>query len=311
MRIVFMGTPVFALPSLRCLVERGHQVLSVYTQPDKAAGRGRSLGYSPVKKLALDMGLPVAQPESLKPAEEIVRLSRLSPEAIVVAAFGQLLRPEVLQIPRYGCLNVHPSLLPRHRGASPVAAAILAVDEVTGVTVMLLDKGLDTGPILAQVTQAISPDDTTGSLTAKLAEVGANLLVDTLPRWASSEIKPQAQDEAKATYSRPLTKEAGEIDWQLPAVELWRRVRAFQPWPGCYTWWRGKQLKITEAVALPDVLGVGVGVVVALEGMPGVGVKTGQGVLGLRWLQLEGKKAMLAEEFIRGQREFVGGQLGR
>lgn len=236
-------------------------------------------------------------------------MADLHPDVIVAAAFGQLLPQNILDIPPFGCLNVHPSLLPRHRGPSPVATAILAGDEVTGVSIMLLDKGMDTGPLLAQEQVIILPQDTTGFLTARLAQVGARLLLQTLPLWLEGKIAPQPQDNEKATYSKPIAKESGRIDWHLPAVELCRRVRAFQPWPGCYSTWRGKVLKVIEAVPLP---GAGeVGRVVAIKGSQSVtvGVQTGEGILGLLRVQLEGKQVMAAEDFVRGQRDFVGALL--
>jgi len=309
MRVVFMGTPDFALPALASLVSGGHEVLAVYTQPDKPAGRGRSLVSSAVKKAALDYGLPVWQPPSLRPPEEIERLANLRPEVIVVAAFGLLLSQSILDIPPLGCVNIHPSLLPRYRGPSPVAAAILAGDEITGVSIMLLDKGMDTGPLLAQQQVPVSPEDTTGSLTAKLAQLGGQLLVQTLPLWLEGKLTPQPQDNEKATYSKLITKEEGKMDWQRPVIELWRKVRAFQPWPGCYTTWQGRLLKIMETIPLPG--GGEPGRVIAIEETQGapVGVQAGEGVLGLLQLQLEGKRAMGAEEFVRGQRGFIGALL--
>jgi methionyl-tRNA formyltransferase len=303
MRAVFMGTPEFAVPSLEGLL-RHHQVVAVYTQPDRRAGRGRSLVISPVKSLALARGLPVRQPASLKPEGEAEELERLCPEVIVVAAYGQILPRRVLHIPPRGCLNVHPSLLPRHRGPSPVASAILDGDEFTGVSIMLLDEGLDTGPILAQTRLAIEPQDTTGSLTAKLSELGAKLLVETLALWGERKVEPQPQSEEGASYSPSLTKEDGEIDWRLPAQELARRVRAFQPWPGCYSWWRGRLLRIMEVEPRPGEGKPEPGRVRALG--RGVGVETGEGVLELRRVQMEGRQAMSGEEFARGQRGLVG-----
>ena len=304
-----MGTPEFALPALVGLVSGGHEVLAVYTQPDKPAGRGRSLVSSAVKKAALDYGLPVWQPPSLRQPEEVERLASLRPEVIVVAAFGLLLPQSILDIPPLGCLNIHPSLLPRHRGPSPVAAAILAGDEITGVSIMLLDKGMDTGPLLAQQQVPVSPEDTTGSLTAKLAQLGGQFLMQTMPLWFEGKLTPQPQDSEKATYSKLITKEEGKIDWQRPAIELWRKVKAFQPWPGCYTTWQGKLLKIMETIPLPG--GGEPGRVIAIEETQGapVGVQAGEGVLGLLQVQLEGKRAMSAEEFVRGQRGFIGALL--
>lgn len=307
MRILFMGTPEFAVPSLEHLIRNQYQVVAVYTQPDKPAGRGRSLGSSPVKRVALIWNLPVEQPVSLKKKEVVARLADFRPDVIVVAAFGQILPQAVLDIPRYGCINIHPSLLPRFRGASPVAAAILAGEELTGVSIMLMESGLDTGPVLARATVSISPRDTTGSLTSKLSLIAARLLQDVLVRWSRGEIAPQPQNDTEATYSAPITKEAGKIDWHLSAVDIWRQVRALQPWPGCYTRWEGKRLEIIEAVPLPGDKTLEAGQVVALNKAEApFGVNTGDGILGVLDVQLEGKRAMPAAEFVRGRRQLIG-----
>mgnify|MGYP003681896042 CR=1 FL=1 len=309
MRIVFMGTPEFAVPPLEHLILNQYQVVAVYTQPDKPAGRGRSLVFPPVKRAALSWKLPVAQPTSLKGEEVVKQLVGFHPDVIVVAAFGQILPQSVLDIPSYGCINIHPSLLPRFRGASPVATGILAGGEFTGVSIMLMDKGLDTGPILTRAQISISTQDTTGSLTAKLSHIGARLLQEVLVGWLKGKLTPKPQNETEATYSSPITKEDGEINWHLPAIDIWRRVRAFQPWPVSYTRWRGRQLKIIEAVPLSGERTLEVGQVIALtpakEGAA-FGVYTGDGVLGVSRVQLEGKRAMSAAEFLRGQREFIG-----
>jgi len=305
-----MGTPEFAGLSLGHLMLNQYQMAAVYTQPDKPAGRGRSLVPPPVKRIALTWKLPVVQPVSFEGAEVVEQLAGFRPDVIVVAAFGQILPQSVLDIPGHGCINIHPSLLPRFRGASPVAAAILAGDEFTGVSIMLMDKGLDTGPVLARAQIPISRQDTTGSLTDKLSLIAARLLLEVLPRWLRGELTPQPQNEAEATYSASISKGDGEIDWRLSAVEIWRRVRAFHPWPGCFTHWRGKQLKIFEAVPLPEERTAEVGQVVAIEGAEAVfGVGTGDGILGVLKVQLEGKKAMSAKEFLRGQRQFIGAVL--
>ncbi|MFC1915667.1 methionyl-tRNA formyltransferase [Chloroflexota bacterium] len=306
MRILFMGTPEFAVTPLEHLILNQYQVVAVYTRPDKPAGRGRSPVPSPVNKAALTWKLPVVQPVSLKPTEVVAQLADFQPDVIVVAAFGQILPQSVLDIPRYGCINIHPSLLPRFRGASPVAAAILAGDEFTGVSIMLMDSGLDTGPILAQEQVAISPQDTTGSLTDKLSQIAARFLLEVLEHWKGGEITPQPQNKADATYSSPITKGEGEINWHLSAVDIWRRVRAFQPWPGSYTGWRGRRLEIIEAVPLPGKSSLEAGQVIALsKGEAAFGVNSGDGILGVLRVQLEGKRAMSATEFVRGQRQFI------
>jgi methionyl-tRNA formyltransferase len=228
---------------------------------------------------------------------------------IVVAAFGQLVPSTVLELPPHGCLNVHPSLLPKHRGAAPIPAAILAGDSVTGVTIMRMDEGLDTGPILAQIEYAIGPDDTTASLTCRLADLAADLVLDTLPRWIAGEIQAQVQDERFATLFGHLSKEDGHLDWACPADHLDRQVRACDPWPGAYTLWRGQRLKVLQARAHRDWAGEGaIGQVVPLEA--GVGVVAGQGLLELLELQLAGKRPMPAEVFSRGQRDLMGSVLG-
>jgi len=311
---VFMGTSEFAILPLEHLVLNQYQVVAVYTQPDKPAGRGRSLASPPVKRAALTWNLPLEQPLSLKKTEAVEKLAGFHPDVIVVAAFGQILPPSVLEIPRYGCINIHPSLLPRWRGASPVTAAILAGDEFTGVSIMLLDRGMDTGPVLARGQIPIAAQDTTGSLTTRLALIAAGLLQEVLVRYLRGELKPQPQDEAEATYCSQISKEEGEIDWHLPAIDIWRRVRAFQPWPGCYTSWLGKRLEIIEAVPMPGETTLEAGRVVALvpttgEAKAAFGVSTGDGILGVVKVQLEGKRAMSAAEFLRGQRQFIGARL--
>jgi methionyl-tRNA formyltransferase len=315
LRVVFMGSPSFSVPSLERLVSDRYQVVAVYTRPDRPAGRGRSLSSPPVKEAALALGLPVVQPVKLRGPEAVAQLAQLHPDLIVVAAYGQILPQSVLDIPAHGCINVHPSLLPRFRGASPVVAAILAGDEFTGVSVMLLDAGMDTGPVLARAQIPVSQRDTTGSLTAKLSVISAQLLLEVIPRWVKGEISPQPQDGAKATATMPISREQSEIDWHLPTVDIWRRVRAFQPWPGCYTAWQGNQLKIVEALPLPAEGNIEVGRVVALKPPreateAAFGVGSGDGILGVVKVQMAGKRVMTAAEFLRGQREFIGSILG-
>jgi len=307
LRLIFMGSPEFAVPPLEHLILNHYQVAAVYTQPDKPAGRGRSLVSTPVTRTAIAHKLPVIQPASLKDAEAIAQLAGFHPDIIVVAAFGQILPRSVLDLPSHGCINLHPSLLPRFRGASPVASAILAGDDFTGVSVMLMDKGLDTGPILARAQIPISALDTTGSLTDKLSLIAAQLLLEVLPHWLRGELTPQPQNEAEATYSAPISKEEGEINWHLPAVDIWRRVRAYHPWPGCYTIWHGRQLRIIEAVSLPGEGTLEIGQVIAMGGEKAAfGVGTGSGILGVIRVQMEGKRAMSAADFLRGQRQFIG-----
>ena len=309
-RVVFMGTPAYSVPVLSGLLEEGYDVAGVYTQPDRPTGRGNRVVPPQVKRFALGKGLPVFQPVSLRGAETREQIASLSPDAIVVAAYGLLLPPRVLSLPELGCLNVHPSLLPRYRGASPVASAILNGDHVTGVTIIRMDEGMDTGPIIAQRETSIGPDDTTEDLTARLFQIGAALLVEVLPRWERGETHVRAQDDSQATVTRRLVKDDGEIDWGNPAAYIARQVRAYHPWPGSFTRWSGKLLKIIEASAMDSDLSDSnsPGRVVSLES--GVGVVSGDGVLLVRRLQLEGRRALGARDFLQGYRGFAGSRLG-
>lgn len=307
-RVIFMGTPDFSVPTLAALLHDGYQVVAVVTQPDRPAGRGRRLEPSPVKTFALGHDLPVLQPPSLKAPEAFAELAALQPDLVVVAAFGQILRPAVLDLPPHGCINVHASLLPRWRGAAPVQAALLAGDQVTGSTIMRMDPGMDTGPILAQAALHIRPDDSGGSLTARLAQQGAELLSATLPRWLAGEIAPQPQEESLATACRPLRKEQGRIDWTRPALEIVRAVRAFNPWPAASTTWQGEQLKLLRAAALPGPANDEPGRVALAEGA--LLVAAGDGLVRLEEVQLAGRAPLSGLDFVRGRRDFVGSRLG-
>ena len=307
-RIVFMGTPAFAVPPLEKLAQ-SYEIAAVVTQPDRPAGRKRRLTPPPFKEAALALDLPVWQPPTFRTPEAVARLRALAPDLVVVVAFGQILRADVLAVPPHGCLNVHGSLLPRHRGAAPVTAAILAGENETGITLMQMDKGMDTGPIIAQATSPIMPDDTTATLRDRLCHLGADLLIEMLPAWLAGEIVPRPQDDSSATYCRPIAKSDGQLDWRRPAKELARQVRAYIPWPTAFTTWQGKQLKVLGATPLPAWRGEGQpGQVIALE--DGAGVVTGEGLLCLETVQRAGKRAMTAKEFLRGQQGFVGSQLG-
>lgn len=315
-RIVFMGTPEFALPCLKSLLDSGNNVVAVYTQPDRPAGRGREAVPSPVKRLAMERGIVVCQPVSLRDDAAQQALSAFSPDLIVVAAYGLILPPAVLKMPLWGCINVHPSLLPKYRGASPIPWAILEGDATTGITMMLMDAGLDTGSILEQREEPVSDADTGLTLCDRLAALSAEMLQGTIDRWVCGEIKPRPQEESLATCSRLITKADGEIDWRLPALVLSRRVRAFRPWPGCYTRFGGRMLKIIEAVPVTGGAEFGPlepGTVVELPPDPlggcVVGVGTGEGILALIRVQMEGKKEVSAAEFTRGQRDFIGSSL--
>ena len=305
-----MGSPRFAVPSLEQLLLAKHEFAAVYTQPDRPSGRGRSMAASPVKEAALRFGIPVMQPGSVKSSQALAELEALKPDIIVVCAYGQILPQTLLDIPKRECLNVHFSLLPRHRGASPVAAAILAGDDFTGVSIQLVRLKLDTGPVLAAAAVPISALDNTGTITDKLSIIGAHLLDEALVGWLDGTLQPLTQDVSKATYFGQVVKKDGEIDWQQPALDIWRRVRAYYPWPGCFTYWRGQQLKINQAVYLPGGSDIEAGRVVTLPGVDGgLGVTTGEGILGVLNVQYAGKKAMSAVEFLRGQRDFIGSRL--
>lgn len=315
-RFVFMGTPQFAIPTLQKLIDgySAQGVVGVFTQPDRPRGRGRQAQPSYVKVLAQQYGIPVLEPASLHDPETQAELQSLRPDVIVVAAFGQILPGTVLELPPYGCINVHASLLPRWRGAAPVAASILAGDPTTGATVIKMDIGLDTGPILSQRSLVIAPDDTRESLTIRLAQLGADLLRDTLPDWLAGSIEPRPQDEALVTYAPQLKKEQGRINWSEPAEDIARQVRAFNPWPGTFTRWQDKALRVLRsAPTAPEPPGVGQvadllpGTVIA--GPDGPAVVTGTGILRLYEVQLAGKRPMPADTFARGARDFVGARL--
>jgi len=325
MRLIFMGTPQFAVPVLEGLAEarapgrlalEGLEIVAVVTRPDKPAGRGQGVVMSPVKEKALALSLPVWQSGPLRRPENLEELRRLAPEVIVVAAFGQILRREVLDLPRFGCINVHASLLPRHRGASPIAAAILAGDQETGVTIMRMDEGLDTGALLSQRSLPLAPDETTGTLTEKLSHLGAELLVETLPRWFAERLMPQPQDELQATQTRLLIKADGLINWQLPAEVIARQVRAYTPWPGTATTWRGKTLKVLRATALSGDESAsqsepaGKVSLRTIDGTKALVAQCAQGVLRLDVIQLEGKRPLRTDEFLRGQSAIIGETLG-
>jgi methionyl-tRNA formyltransferase len=302
-RVIFMGSPEFALPTLRALA-KSYRVAGVVTQPDRPAGRGRTLAPPPVKILAEQLGLPVIQPSRLKEPGAVEQLLAWQPDLIVVAAFGQILRPAVLDLPPFGCINVHGSLLPRWRGAAPIQAAILAGDVETGITIMRMDPGVDTGGILSQRTIPILPEDTAGSLGERLAFLGAELLIDTLPVYLRGELLPQPQEDALATYAPLLKKEDGRLDFSQGAEELARRVRAFNPWPGAYTFWQGQMLKVHRAHTA-DTASPGSGKTSMVEGLPAVG--TVQGLLVLDEVQPAGKKPMNGEVFLRGARGWEDG----
>jgi methionyl-tRNA formyltransferase len=299
-RIVFMGSPDFAVPALEALATH-YPLVGVVTQPDRPAGRGGTLRPPAVKAAALRLGIPVIQPEKLRNPEAMLPLQAWAPDLIVVAAFGQILRPDVLSLPKWGCINIHGSLLPRGRGAAPIQAAILAGDQETGITIMKMDPGVDTGPILSQRAIPISPEDTVGTLFEKLAPIGAELLLATLPRYFSGELQPQPQPAEGITYVPVLKKEDGRLDFTQPAAALERRVRAFNPWPGTWFEWNGALVKVLRA-RVSEETGPSAGHRLIFEGYPAIG--TGAGILILDEIQPAGKKSMPGKAFLTGARNW-------
>ena len=306
LRLIFMGTPRFAVPALAALLDAGHNIVGVYTQPDRRSGRGRRLAAPPVKAFAESRELPVFQPASLREDVDARRhIADLAPDAIIVAAYGLFLPEDTLAVPGLGCLNIHPSLLPRHRGPSPVATAILEGDRTTGVTIILLDEDMDTGPILAQRQTPIAPDETCDNLTDRLFDIGANLLTATLHQWSAGQIEPTPQNHANATITQRLQRSDGHIDWNRPADSIARQIRAFTPWPGTSTTWRGKTLKILQAQPIgaprhnhPP------GKIIPLEDS-GVAITTAHGALRLLSVQLEGRRPSNISDFTRGYPDFI------
>lgn len=300
-----MGSPEFALPTLSSL-HNEHQLLAVVCQPDRRAGRGRTLRPPAVKRFALEHGLPLLQPGRIAEPDVLEQLTNLRPQLIVVAAYGQILPQALLDVPSVGSINVHASLLPRWRGASPIQAAILQGDPLTGITIMEMDAGMDTGPILSQAELAIDPRETGGSLSAKLAPLGARLLIETLPGYADGSLQPMAQDESLATVAPLLRKADGALDFDQPAIDLERRVRAFQPWPGAYLMWNGLRLAVRAARHLPDSGSIA-GVVLQHESYPAVG--TSDGSLILEQVQPAGRQVMSGAAFLNGAPAFIGAAL--
>ncbi len=298
--IVFMGSPDFALPTLRLLAQH-HHVVGVVTQPDRASGRGRELKAPPVKTLALELNIPVMQPLKLREPEAMQKLREWNPDLIVVAAFGQILKKDVLDLPQHGCINVHASLLPRWRGAAPINAAILAGDEETGVTIMKMDVGLDTGPMLAMKSIRIRRDDTTGSVLQTLSTLGANLLLETLPDYLTGKLIPTPQPEEGATYAPMLKKQDGLLDFTYPSLELERRVRAMNPWPGAWFEWNGNVLKVARA-SVSEGKGLGIGSRFTVEGRPAI--MSADGALVLEEVQPAGRKIMPGKSFLSGARDW-------
>ncbi len=312
-KIIFMGTPDFAVPTLQALIDDpAYEIVAVVTQPDRPRGRGKKLTPPPVKVTALAADLPIRQPKTLRSPEVVAELQALQPDVIIVAAFGQILKREVLDMPPHGCLNVHASLLPRWRGASPIAAAIRAGDAESGITIMQMDEGLDSGGMLSQRRVPIRADHTLGSLTDELAQVGADLLLDTLPQWLAGDLSATPQDESLVTLAPRLQKEEGEVDWSHPAVTIERLIRAFDPWPSAYTVGLRGRFKLLAAELATNVTppnGAAAGLL--FKQGKRVYVNTGEGVLRLITVQPASQKPMPAESMLNGQPELEGAVLGQ
>jgi methionyl-tRNA formyltransferase len=307
MRLIFLGSPQFAVHPLEALAAAGHEIAAVLTQPDRPAGRDRRLTPPPVRLAAEALGLPVLQPETLRDPAVVEQLAALRPEAGVVAAYGEILRKNVLAIPPLGYLNIHPSLLPLHRGPTPVAGAILAGDSETGVSIMRLDPGMDSGPLLAQAVVPLPPDARAGPLTDALFRLGARLLVDVLPRYATGELEPRPQDHAQATVTRMLKKEDGTIRWELPALVIERMTRAYDPWPGATTTWGGQGLRVLAAAVRADWAGADApGTLIGRGPAGGPLVATGSGALELTEVQPAGKRAMAGTAWMNGLQASAG-----
>ena len=304
MRIVFAGTPDFAALALKALLAAGHDVAGVYSQPDRPAGRGRKLMPSPVKQVALDAGIPVFQPVSLKPEEAQQELAALQPDVMIVAAYGLILPKAVLEIPTHGCLNIHASLLPRWRGAAPIQRAIAAGDAETGITIMQMDEGLDTGNMLLKVSTPITADDTGGSLHDRLADMGGDAIVEALAQLANGELAGEPQNDAAANYAHKLSKEEGHIDWRRSAIEIERLIRAFNPWPGTFTDLGEQRIRIHQATALEQDSNQAPGTVLSRE-RDGVDIACGSGTLKLTSVQLPGSKAQSINDLINGGKQVL------
>ncbi|MBW4083974.1 methionyl-tRNA formyltransferase [Paenibacillus sp. S150] len=312
MKIVFMGTPAFAVPSLQMLLEEGYEVVAVVTQPDRPQGRKKTLTPSPVKEAALSLGLPVLQPERMRRPEAVAELAAYEPDLIVTAAYGQILPKSVLELPQYGCVNVHGSLLPKYRGGAPIQRCIINGEKVTGVTLMYMAEGLDTGDMISRVEVSIDDEDTSGTLFEKLSLAGCELLKAEMPRLAAGRVQATPQDDSEATYAPNLSREDERIDWSAGSRDIYNRIRGLVPFSGAFTLWNGETFKVWAALK-PAAQGGGSaavpGTVLAVSG-DGVEVKTGDGSLLLTSVQPAGKKAMTAADFSRGAAMKPGTVLG-
>lgn len=321
MKILFMGTPDFAVGALEALLEAGHEIAAVVTQPDKARGRSAQLQFPPVKECALRHGIPVLQPVKIKTAEAVAELAKYPADVYVVAAFGQILSQEILDMPKWGCLNIHASLLPKYRGASPIQNAIICGERESGITIMQMNAGLDTGDILYQKSVEIAADDTYETLHDKLMALGGKAIVEALPLLEAGKLAPTKQDEALSCYAPLIEKCVGELDFSRSAAFLDRLIRGVTPWPGAYTYYRGKQLKIWRAVPVEQPADQAVGDdgeqavwqagTIAAIAKDHIRAATGEGFLDIYELQMEGKKRMSTHDFLLGVKMAEGEKLGR
>lgn len=309
MKIVFMGTPEFSVATLEELIEAGHEVLAVVTQPDKPKGRGKAVQYPAVKEAALKHGILVYQPIKVREPEFVSTLKDLNPDAIVVIAFGQILTKEILDIPKYGCINVHASLLPKYRGAAPIQWVVIDGEKETGVTTQRMDVGIDTGDMIMKTVIPIAEEETGGSLHDKLMVAGAKLCVETLKKLEDNTAVFEKQDDSLSNYVKILNKSIGNIDWTMSAIEIERLVRGLNPWPSAYSKLNHKTIKIWKAKVIDDNSKYEAGTISAI-GKDFLHIQTGKGLLSILELQLEGKKRMLIEDFLRGVKLEIGTKLG-
>jgi methionyl-tRNA formyltransferase len=311
MRIVFMGSPELSVPALRAIVRAGHEVPLVVTQLSRRAGRGMREMEPAVGVAARELGLEIFQPKAMRSERTHERIRSAQPDVIVVVAYGRILPLEILEIPTRGCTNVHLSLLPRHRGAAPISGALLSGDPLTGVSIMIMEEGLDTGPVLAQAMTPITRDDDQLTLTSRLADLGADLLIDLLPRWQAGEVEPRPQDETQATWTHPTQRADARLDWSRPALDLWRVVRAYADWPIAHTTWNGKLLRILKAAYDPSVsLAPGLVAAVGEERRKrAIQIGTSDGVLLPEVLGVEGKRTLPVSDFLQGYPSLIGATL--
>lgn len=314
MRIIFMGTPDFSVPTLERLIASEHEIIAVVTQPDKPKGRGKEIQMPPVKELALKHQLPVYQPVRARDSEFIAEMRALAPDVMVVIAFGQLLSGEMLAVPKHGCINIHASLLPKYRGASPIQWAVINGEKISGITTMMMAEGMDTGDMLDTLTVTLDEKETGGSLFDRLSLLGGDLILETLGKLADGTLVRVPQDDAQATYVKKISKAYGDIDWSLPAIEIERLIRGLNPWPSAYTHYKGKMLKIWAADVIAETGAESAadrcGEVIEAAGDV-LCVQTGDGLLQIRSLQLEGKKRMDTAAFLRGYPVAIGDRFER